>query len=467
MFRKTAVLLLGLALLLPGTGGAAVPPLPEDLKPKVWKPDPELRRAQKEIEEATAAEVPALMDKVRSTLEKHPDWLDLHRNYIGMALRNDKAEEVKASYRALLDSDSTSADLQYLNGILEQGAGGEPYHRSALRHDPKHYHAKVALGLALLSAGPSRYEEGLQELFEAARAVPDHPYGYMALALAYQRILRDPTSALRVVEMWKKVQPDSPHPLQFEVGALQAADREADAVKVQIQVAEMMSKNSEQAAQTARLLAKQGQSAEAIHWVEEAASRGWDDPRSLEAFPELKPLVGDPGFTRAIQTIEENRARNSDARRQRLIEHLIEKPAPSFQVKTMDGEELSLEGLRGKVVVLDFWATWCGPCRMTLPLVRDLHASMKGKDVEILCMNVWERDPDRAKVAPYWKDNAYPMKVGLASPADATSYGVTGIPTLFVIDQKGQIRFQHVGYSPYMDEEVAWVVDALEKPDSD
>lgn len=467
MLRSTIVLSLCLSLALAATGGADVPPLPSDLKPKPWKPNSEMRRIQTEIELATPEGAAALMDEVSGVLEAHPDWIDLHRNYIGMALSSGRLEEIKAKYRALLERDSTSADLQFLNGILEQGAGGEPYHRKALQLDPDHYHARVALGLALLASGPSHSEQGFQDLFDAVRDRPDHPYGYMALTLGYQRVARDPATALRVIEMWKKVQPDSPHPLQFEVSSLQAVGRDAEAAKVQVALAEKMATNADQAAVAARLLAKQGKNSDAIRWLKQAADRGWDDPRSLEASPEFKPLAEDPGFVQVIRKIEQTRAKTNETRRQRLVEQMIEKPAPSFQVETLDGERISLEGLHGKVVVLDFWATWCGPCRLTLPLVRDLQSALKGKNVEVLCMNVWEKDPERARVAPYWKENGYPMKVGLASATDATNYGLTGIPTLFVIDGNGKIRFQHVGYSPYMDEEIAWVVDALDGSDSD
>jgi thiol-disulfide isomerase/thioredoxin len=477
MLWKLVTLLAALALAFIASGEAAVPPVPPDLGPKPWKPDPEMRRLQKQIEETTdIPEQVTLMETVGQTLEKHPDWVDLHRNYIGLAMRTERLEEAKTRYREKLAQDSTNADLQYLNGILEQGAGGEPYHRRALAIDPNHYHARVALALALLSEGPSRYEEAFQDLFDAVRAKPDHPYGFMALTLGYQRIVRDPARALQVIEMWKKVQPDSAHPLQFEVSALLgsmkeaeamkdtllASEKEAEATKAQIRVAEMLKENGEQAVQAARLLAKSGDTAEAMRWLKEAVDRGYDDPRSPEADGDLKPLQAEAEFREVVGEAEKARLKDTGARRENLIRQLVKKPAPGFAIKTLEGEDVSLEGLRGKVVVLDFWATWCGPCRMTLPLVRNLHKTVQDKaDVEILCMNVWERDPDRAKVAPYWKENSYPMKVGLASGTDASSYGVSGIPTLFVIDRQGQIRYQHVGYAPYMDEEVTWVVEAL------
>jgi thiol-disulfide isomerase/thioredoxin len=130
-------------------------------------------------------------------------------------------------------------------------------------------------------------------------------------------------------------------------------------------------------------------------------------------------------------------------------------------VTTLSGKDVSLEGLKGKVVVLDFWATWCKPCRMTLPMVQKLTGAMEGRPVEVLCMNVWERDKERKQVVPYWESSRFTMEVGLGSPSDASNYGVQGIPALFVIDQQGQIRYQHRGYSSHMDREITWVIEKL------
>ena len=86
---------------------------------------------------------------------------------------------------------------------------------------------------------------------------------------------------------------------------------------------------------------------------------------------------------------------------------------------------------------------------------------MENRPVKILCMNVWERDAARAGVAPYWTRAGYPMDVGLCSSQDAKNYGVMGVPALYVIDQEGQIRYQHRGYTAFMDEEIAWVINSL------
>lgn len=116
--------------------------------------------------------------------------------------------------------------------------------------------------------------------------------------------------------------------------------------------------------------------------------------------------------------------------------------APDFALKDLDGNEVTLASLRGKVVVLDFWASWCGPCKRAMPFLQELHASYeadaatKGK-VVILGMNTSDTDPAAARRVIKEKSLTY----GCLLEADAVSlaYGVTGLPALFVIDPNGRI----------------------------
>jgi thiol-disulfide isomerase/thioredoxin len=115
----------------------------------------------------------------------------------------------------------------------------------------------------------------------------------------------------------------------------------------------------------------------------------------------------------------------------------------------VDKSRIKLERLRGKVVVLDFWASWCGPCKRAMPFLQELHASYeadaatKGK-VVVLGMNTSETDPDAARRVIKEKSLTY----GCLLDADAASltYGVTGLPALFVIDPSGRIAVSHGGF---------------------
>lgn len=116
----------------------------------------------------------------------------------------------------------------------------------------------------------------------------------------------------------------------------------------------------------------------------------------------------------------------------------IGKPAKDFQVTDLKGEERSLEKYRGKVVLLDFWATWCGPCRTEMPHVKKTYEKYKNQQFEIIGISL-----DRSK-PPL---EAYIQKEGIAWPqfwdnggTIAKMYNVRGIPATFLIDGKGIVR---------------------------
>lgn len=105
--------------------------------------------------------------------------------------------------------------------------------------------------------------------------------------------------------------------------------------------------------------------------------------------------------------------------------------------------DFRLEDYRGKVVVMDFWATWCGPCKMAMPGLQKLHEKYKDRGVVVLGMNCWERgDP-----VAYMRNNNFTY--GLVTGADnyATQYGVRGIPHFVVIGVNGETVHQASGYS--------------------
>ena len=132
------------------------------------------------------------------------------------------------------------------------------------------------------------------------------------------------------------------------------------------------------------------------------------------------------------------------------------KLAPDFTLPQLDGLEVSLSELRGKIVVLDFWATWCGPCKRGLPLVQkfaDWAEANHADDIVVYAVNVWERGSSQSAidqmVEAFWTKNKFTMPTLISYSRKITQdYGVTGIPVTVMIDRDGKVAKQHRGYSP-------------------
>ncbi len=125
-------------------------------------------------------------------------------------------------------------------------------------------------------------------------------------------------------------------------------------------------------------------------------------------------------------------------------------------------ENLTLEKLKGKVIILDFWATWCGPCRMELPDLVKLYDQYHAQGLELLGLSVEVNDNKSKdyfdKFMASFNIN-YPM--GLAAVETIQSYGIRPIPTTFLIDKNGKVAMTFVGAHPFADFEAA--VDKLLK----
>jgi thiol-disulfide isomerase/thioredoxin len=118
-------------------------------------------------------------------------------------------------------------------------------------------------------------------------------------------------------------------------------------------------------------------------------------------------------------------------------------PAPAFQLKDLAGKDLTLASAKGKVILLNFWATWCGPCRAEIPSLIELQNRYKDR-LEVIGLLVDDDDPDIVKRVVDSEGINYP--VALASNEIRFAYGgIPALPTLFVINSEGRVVQKHVG----------------------
>ncbi|HAQ67112.1 MAG TPA: hypothetical protein DCR70_05115 [Phycisphaerales bacterium] len=132
--------------------------------------------------------------------------------------------------------------------------------------------------------------------------------------------------------------------------------------------------------------------------------------------------------------------------------------ALDFKLMDLAGKEVTLASLKGKVVLLDFWATWCGPCKQAMPSIQKISEDYKGKDVVILGVNTWEKKEGAGK--KYMNDKGYTYGCLLAGDDLAVAYGISGIPTLIVIGKDGKIEKIEVGFGPEGDKGLRTAIDA-------
>lgn len=216
----------------------------------------------------------------------------------------------------------------------------------------------------------------------------------------------------------------------------------------------------------AAILNKLNKHAMALPLMEDLVSSGMASAKIKALFKEsyLAVYNSSAGFTKLMDSLngrlQYNMSRIADT-------GMLAIPAFDFTLMDLNGQTVSLSSLRGKIVVLDFWATWCIPCIKSLPAMQKARDHFSSdKDIVFLFINTGEAMPDRAeKVKEFMKQKGYNLHVLLDQKNDkrsgfiaATGFKVKGIPTKFIVDNNGTIRYRMVGFNGGDDATVAELI---------
>ena len=150
------------------------------------------------------------------------------------------------------------------------------------------------------------------------------------------------------------------------------------------------------------------------------------------------------GLWLALTPLESEAQLQSQQQQQVVIQFVRNPdPAPDVKAKDLDGKELSLDVYKGKVVLLNFWATWCGPCRAEIPSLIRMQEAYKDR-LQIIGMDV--DDEDEEKLRAFVKNQGINYPVAMTSDAVRLAYGgIAALPTVFVINRDSKVVQKHVG----------------------
>jgi len=213
-----------------------------------------------------------------------------------------------------------------------------------------------------------------------------------------------------------------------------------------------------------RLLVENNRAEEAIKILDEMIISGTKSEEMLKthkkAYEKVKGSA--EGYEEYIKGLKE---KSLSLLIEKIKKSIVKKPAPQFTLTDTEGKKVSLSDYKGKIVILDFWATWCSPCKASFPLMKKAQEKYAvNPDVKFLFINTLEKvENPLENAANFIKTNNYPFHVAVdAESKISAAYEVNGIPSKIFIDREGNVRYTAVGFeAETMMEEIDTVVNLI------
>ncbi|MCW5937906.1 MAG: TlpA family protein disulfide reductase [Fimbriimonadaceae bacterium] len=140
------------------------------------------------------------------------------------------------------------------------------------------------------------------------------------------------------------------------------------------------------------------------------------------------------------------------------VKELQGKAIPAFTMTTIDGKTVSSNSLKGKPYVLDFWATWCGPCKKATPFMQSLYSEFGSKGLVVVGANGLEDTKGAGPASSYAKEHKLGYVMTHSNDALMQKWGVTGVPTIMFVDKTGKVRKVYVGFADSLKAEMKALV---------
>ena len=135
--------------------------------------------------------------------------------------------------------------------------------------------------------------------------------------------------------------------------------------------------------------------------------------------------------------------------------------APTFSLTDLKGTKVKLDDYKGKIVMIEFFASWCAPCQMLAPELQHLHEMYKNKGLIVLAVSLDEGRDAASAVSSFVKEHGISYQVLMDDGQARKDFGVFSLPTSFIIDKQGAIKSKHQGFLPDMSKSISKEIEAL------